>query len=67
MLTLTNLDFFFIYHLDHAATNALSYTLKPELINGWQGSGYWYFFIVDWVGTNGVEETSGTVDFYLTN
>ncbi|KAI0861144.1 hypothetical protein F4860DRAFT_179741 [Xylaria cubensis] len=52
---------------DEAPTDALSYSLKPELINGWKGDGYWYFFIISWVGTNGVAETFGTRDFYLTD
>ncbi|KAI1128704.1 hypothetical protein F5Y10DRAFT_291738 [Nemania abortiva] len=52
---------------DEAPTKALSYTLKPELINGWEGDGYWYFFITNWVGTNGVAEEFGTRRFYLTN
>ncbi|KAI0544258.1 hypothetical protein F4679DRAFT_565670 [Xylaria curta] len=52
---------------DEAPTNALSYSLKPELINGWKGDAYWYFFIASWVGTNGVAESFGTRDFYLTD
>jgi len=66
-VTLTNMVSFIHHFIDKAPTNALSYTLKPELINGWEGDGYWYFFIIDWVGTNGVAETFGTRDFYLTN
>ncbi|KAJ8119873.1 hypothetical protein ONZ43_g3270 [Nemania bipapillata] len=52
---------------DDAPTNALSYKVKPELINGWEGDAYWYFFITSWVGTNGVAEEFGTRNFYLTN
>ncbi|KAI0802113.1 hypothetical protein GGR55DRAFT_459034 [Xylaria sp. FL0064] len=52
---------------DMAPTDALRYSVKPKLINGWQGSGYWYWFSIDWVGTNGVAESFGTRNFYLTD
>ncbi|KAI0421702.1 hypothetical protein F5X98DRAFT_370329 [Xylaria grammica] len=48
-----------------APTNATSYTWKPELINGWEGDGYWYYLLTSWVGTNGVAEEFGTQRFYL--
>ncbi|KAI1306685.1 hypothetical protein F5Y03DRAFT_394525 [Xylaria venustula] len=52
---------------DKASTKGTNYTLKPFLIEGWQGDGYWYWFSIDWLGTNGVEESFGTRVFYLTD
>ncbi|KAI0194203.1 hypothetical protein F4808DRAFT_337835 [Astrocystis sublimbata] len=48
-----------------ASVDALTYTFKPELINGWQGEGYWYYISTNWVGTNGVGEGFGTGHFFL--
>lgn len=57
--------FLFTRRLDKASTHANNYTLKPELINGWKGDAYWYYFNVYWTGTNGVDESFGTRTFYL--
>ncbi|KAI1359889.1 hypothetical protein F5Y08DRAFT_349240 [Xylaria arbuscula] len=53
---------------DKASTHGTNYTvLKPELIKGWKGKGYWYWFGIDWTGTNGVGESFGTQNFFMTD